>query len=488
MKHLFQKVTLAVAVAAFIFYSCKKETSCAGCINGNRPPIAVAGSDQNITLPIDSISLDGSASNDPDGTITQWLWEKISGPAFFNIMAASSVKPKVKDLGPGTYQFELKVTDDKGLSAKDTVQIMVNATSHPPFAHAGPDQTIILGIVSLDGSGSWDLDNDIAGYQWTNISGPSSFTISNANTVQTQVTNLVEGIYEFELKVTDAEGLFSRDTVQVLLMPDSGETKVYIAGRDNAGNAALWKNGVVQTLPDGGFESLALSVFVSKGNVHVVGLEPNGSLLGADALYWKNGILQNFGEGYPASVFVSGNDVYVAGGILWKNGIAQDIGNFWPYYVYVSGNDVYLAGYDPGGSGVVLWKNGILHQLGKGDPTSIFVYGSDVYITGSVDNFTSGNRSAVLWKNGIMQNLGQGRAGSVFVAGSDVYVVGTKDGAATLWKNGVAENLGPGSAYSVFVSGGKVYVAGKKGVATLWIDGIENTLVGLTEAYSIFVQ
>ena len=55
---------------------------------GNKPPIAVAGSDQVITLPTDSALLDGSASSDPDGKISDpiaigWRWEKISGPASF---------------------------------------------------------------------------------------------------------------------------------------------------------------------------------------------------------------------------------------------------------------------------------------------------------------------------------------------------------------------------------------------------------------------
>ena len=52
---------------------------------GNKPPTAIAGPDQVITLPTDSISLDGRASSDPDGTISEWLWTKISGPASFVI-------------------------------------------------------------------------------------------------------------------------------------------------------------------------------------------------------------------------------------------------------------------------------------------------------------------------------------------------------------------------------------------------------------------
>ena len=76
-------------LAAGICISCKKETSCESYKENNKPPIAIAGPDQMITLPTDSISLDGSASNDPDGTISDpiaigWLWKKIEGPASFN--------------------------------------------------------------------------------------------------------------------------------------------------------------------------------------------------------------------------------------------------------------------------------------------------------------------------------------------------------------------------------------------------------------------
>jgi hypothetical protein len=53
-----------------MFISCKKETSCEGCKENNKPPVAIAGSDQVITLPTDSVSLDGSASSDPDGKIS----------------------------------------------------------------------------------------------------------------------------------------------------------------------------------------------------------------------------------------------------------------------------------------------------------------------------------------------------------------------------------------------------------------------------------
>jgi len=91
------------------------------------------------------------------------------------------------------------------------------SVNRQPVANAGADQTITLpnNTVSLDGSASADPDNNITGYVWRNISGISGFTIVNAIAVQTQLNNLVQGVYLFELKVTDAGGLFSKDTVLV---------------------------------------------------------------------------------------------------------------------------------------------------------------------------------------------------------------------------------------------------------------------------------
>jgi len=91
----------------------------------NRPPIANAGKDTTIVLPLDSVLLNGSLSKDPDGTISEWLWKKISGPASFAINAPDSASTIVKNFVTGIYQFELTVTDDAGLSAKDTLTISV---------------------------------------------------------------------------------------------------------------------------------------------------------------------------------------------------------------------------------------------------------------------------------------------------------------------------------------------------------------------------
>jgi hypothetical protein len=222
MKKLLTVTGFALFLWIIIFVSCQKELNCYDC---NQPPVANAGADQKITLPKDSVLLNGSASIDADGKIIGWLWTKISGPASSTIANATTAITIVKKLTEGIYQFELKVTDDKGLSSKDTVQVIVDnpLVNQPPIANAGSDQTIKLPRDSalLNGAGSIDPDNNITAYSWTRISGPSSVSIVNTNAVQTPVTGLVQGVYRFELKVTDAGGLFSKDTVQITVARDS---------------------------------------------------------------------------------------------------------------------------------------------------------------------------------------------------------------------------------------------------------------------------
>lgn len=97
-------------------------------ITDNLSPIAEAGEDQNITLPTTTATLDGSASNDPDGTIASFSWTKISGPATGTIVNPDQAVTDVTDLSPGIYVFELTVTDDGTAADKDTVRIAVNAS------------------------------------------------------------------------------------------------------------------------------------------------------------------------------------------------------------------------------------------------------------------------------------------------------------------------------------------------------------------------
>ena len=181
----------------------------------NIPPTANAGTDQSITLPANTVSLNGSGT-DADGTISAYNWTKISGPAAGNITNAIAAATSVTGLVQGVYKFELRVTDNSGATGLDTVQVTVNAANIPPIANAGADQLITLpaSTVSLSGSGT-DPDGTISAYNWTKVSGPAGGTITNATSAATTVTSLVQGVYKFQLKVTDNNAATALDTIQI---------------------------------------------------------------------------------------------------------------------------------------------------------------------------------------------------------------------------------------------------------------------------------
>ncbi len=208
-----------------ILLSCQKELSCEDCyVPGNKAPVANAGADTIVMLPADSAILNGANSYDPDGTMTLFRWRQISGTVPASISPASALLVVAKGMTAGIYLFEFAVTDDKGLSAKDTVQVTVLAAgqqNRPPRANAGADQVVNFSAssVTLDGRGSTDPDNNIVSWAWTKIAGPNSNSMLSPNTATTLLTNLLEGNYHFELRVTDVGGLSAKDTMSLTVNP-----------------------------------------------------------------------------------------------------------------------------------------------------------------------------------------------------------------------------------------------------------------------------
>ncbi|WP_276482117.1 PKD domain-containing protein [Paraflavitalea pollutisoli] len=202
---------------------------------GNQAPVANAGTDIVITLPVNSAALNGSASKDPDGQIVAYGWSRISGPSQFTIANPAAVTTALTNLVAGVYVFRLKVTDNKGMTHEDDVTVTVNAAGNQlPVANAGPDVTIMLPInnTTLNGSASKDPDGSIVSYAWTKVSGPTSFTIVSATSSITALSNLVQGVYVFRLKVTDSKGATHEDDVTVTVNAAGNQPPIANAGSD----------------------------------------------------------------------------------------------------------------------------------------------------------------------------------------------------------------------------------------------------------------
>lgn len=201
----------------------------------NKPPLAKAGTDITITLPVNTAKLNGGASSDPDGSITKYAWKKISGPAGGAIASPAGKETNITSLAAGTYTYELTVTDDDNATATDRVQVVVNpAPNKAPVARAGNDVSITLptNTVQLDGSASSDPDGSISLYTWTKISGPAGGTITSFHNRTTSITGLLAGSYEYQLTVTDNAGATATDRITITVGKAANKKPAASAGND----------------------------------------------------------------------------------------------------------------------------------------------------------------------------------------------------------------------------------------------------------------
>ncbi|MDY6853474.1 MAG: S8 family serine peptidase [Thermodesulfobacteriota bacterium] len=189
----------------------------------NQPPVADGGPDQIVEEGV-IVTLDASNSDDPDGSITSYLWEQTGG-TIVTLSDSGAVMPTFTalDIGPAgdSLIFRLTVTDNGGLQDDDTCIVDVTWVDiGPPTAYAGGDQTVNDGaLVALDGSGSNDPDpDDTLSYLWAQTAG-TSVTLSNSTIVSPVFIAPEVGIggetLTFELTVTDQNTSQSIDTCNV---------------------------------------------------------------------------------------------------------------------------------------------------------------------------------------------------------------------------------------------------------------------------------
>jgi hypothetical protein len=184
----------------------------------NHPPVANAGASRNV-VEGSSVSLDGSGSYDPDGDALSYTWKALDGIILFNpnSVSPSFILPQVTE--NTSYRFTLVVNDGALASQPDTVTITAINVNKKPVAFAGGDFSVNeLEEGMLDGSLSYDADNDPLTYLWT---APPEVTLSDATVAKPTFTApavVRDSVIRFVLVVNDGVRDSDPDEVRVTVV------------------------------------------------------------------------------------------------------------------------------------------------------------------------------------------------------------------------------------------------------------------------------
>ena len=195
---------------------------CFGSVTGgNQIPVAEAGNNRTVILPPDqselTLTLDGSGSTDPDGTISSYTWTGTPDPE-------DVARPEVT-LTEGTYVFTLVVADNNGAaSAPDQVTITVKRPGglqgHPPVLSVDSTrfsvdegQTLSFNVSATD-----EDQEPVTITMWPKMDN-SSFTVSRglqaSGTFTFSPDFSQQGIYQLLFTARDPEGYTDTKTVVI---------------------------------------------------------------------------------------------------------------------------------------------------------------------------------------------------------------------------------------------------------------------------------
>lgn len=235
----------------------------------NAKPVASAVATPSLVDEGVPVTLDGTASYDPEGLPLGYQWTQVSGTPVAlsgaDTDTASFEAPNTAYPAGDTLEFSLRVSDGV---YEDVKNVTVNVTwvNDPPVTLLScPLAVDERSAVELDGSESSDSDDGIASYAWTG--GWPDVDLSAFDTQAITVTAPTlgyqdPGFYTFRLTATDAFGAYTFDdcTVQVrdvtpprLDLPQDIDQEAESAAGNTVFYAASAFDAVDGTVPDDHF-------------------------------------------------------------------------------------------------------------------------------------------------------------------------------------------------------------------------------------------
>jgi hypothetical protein len=228
----------------------------------NQPPVAEAGADQSITLPVDAIALTGGGTDDgfPGGSLT-YQWSKVSGPGTVSFANASAASTSASFAAEGAYVLNLHVSDGQ-LASDDTIGVTVSANpANSAIKLGGSNGSITFGPAPHLGASTFTLE------AWIRRDGAGVATFTGTGGI-TAVPLVTKGMAETEGGPQDMNYFLGINSTTGALAADFEDTAT-------GGNHPI--TGGTPIVPDGRWHHVAATYDGTTWRLFLDG-QPDGSL------------------------------------------------------------------------------------------------------------------------------------------------------------------------------------------------------------------
>ncbi|MCB1045126.1 MAG: OmpA family protein [Acidobacteria bacterium] len=213
---------------------------------GNTSPIAEAGPTQT-DVPAGTVTLNGSASSDPEGDALSFSWTQVSGP-LTQIANSDSAIATFEGAAGAAYSFMLTVRDEFGASGSDIVSI---------FMEAAPEEVFDPVINFFTAAPTTITQGELVNLTWSTDHADTVMLTpyGQVNAQGSLVLSPTESIV-YTLSATNDQGTVS-ETVTITVNPveveEPNTAPVAHAGADIFRNGAgtIMLNGTASFDPDG---------------------------------------------------------------------------------------------------------------------------------------------------------------------------------------------------------------------------------------------
>jgi PKD repeat protein len=173
------------------------------------PPVASFIFNPQHPRPNQTVTFDASASYDPDGNITSYVWDFGDGK---NATTTNTTGVTHLFTLAGVYSVNLTVFDNDGFNNSIVKDVLVGRSPFVSFTYE-PTEILNNMVVTFNASASYDPDGNITSYVWDFGDG------KNATTTNITLTHVFtkNGVYMVSLTVFDNYGLHNSSVQEIMV-------------------------------------------------------------------------------------------------------------------------------------------------------------------------------------------------------------------------------------------------------------------------------